>query len=145
MRDPQTLAVFGKADALVIEVYRLTSVFPPEEKFSLTSQVRRAAVSVASNLVEGCSRASEKEFARFVEIALGSSMELEYQLGLARRLVEMQRGELLGIPARESREAVEAAARRTEDVIAKFPPVIERASEVTRMLISFGKTLRSDS
>ena len=89
MKCPSDLVVFKKADELVKTVYWLTNHFPSEEKFELVKQIRRAAVSVPSNLAEGCSRTSPKDFARFVEIALGSAMELEYQLGLARDLLSM--------------------------------------------------------
>ena len=71
MRNPNDLAVFQKANALALSVYELTTGFPSEEKFHLTSQLRRSAVSIPSNLVEGCSRASSRDFARFVEIAYG--------------------------------------------------------------------------
>lgn len=86
MRDPDKLTVFQIADALAGEVYSVTNAFPPAEKYGLTNQIRRAAVSVPSNLVEGCSRESVVEFRRFVEIALGSAMELHYQLGFALRM-----------------------------------------------------------
>lgn len=86
MRNPRTLKAFSLADDLAVEVYRVTRVFPSEERYGLTNQLRRGAVSVASNLVEGCSRESQADFCRFVEIALGSAMELHYQLSLAARL-----------------------------------------------------------
>ena len=66
-------------------VYRLTNEFPHEEKFGLTTQMRRAAVSVSSNVAEGSSRSSRSDFARFVEIATGSVFEVVSQSALARR------------------------------------------------------------
>ncbi len=86
MRDPEKLQVFQLADALAAEVYSATASFPSVERYGLTNQIHRAAVSVPSNLVEGCSRESVVEFRRFVEIALGSAMELHYQLGFALRM-----------------------------------------------------------
>ena len=67
-------------------VYRTTTGFPKEELFGLTSQIRRAAVSVPSNIVEGCARDSEAEHLRFLNIAFGSLRELRYQLSLSKRL-----------------------------------------------------------
>ena len=86
MRDHTKLTAFLKADELVLEVYRMTRNFPTEEMYGLKSQIRRAAVSVPSNIVEGCSREAEKEFVRFLDIAFGSLRELSYQLNLSSRL-----------------------------------------------------------
>ncbi len=86
MRDHTKLRAFELADSLALMVYEMTRKFPKEELFGLTSQMRRAAVSVASNIVEGCARSSEMEFIRFLEIAYGSARELEYQATLATRL-----------------------------------------------------------
>lgn len=70
---------------LVEDVYRLVDGFPSKEKFSLSSQITRSAVSVPSNIAEGASRISEKDFARFLEISLGSCFELETQLRIANK------------------------------------------------------------
>jgi four helix bundle protein len=78
--------VFKLADRLVPDVYRLTGRFPRSELFGLTSQMRRAAYSVPMNLVEGAARSSQKDFARFVDIAVGSREEVRYQVHLARAL-----------------------------------------------------------
>ena len=85
-RDYRDLRVFGLADELVIEVYRISRGFPKEEVFGLTSQMRRAAVSVVANIVEGSHRRSEAEFLNFLNIALGSAGELGYYITLAHRL-----------------------------------------------------------
>lgn len=86
MRDPNKLKVFALADKLAIEIYIKTRNFPKDEIFGLRSQIRRAAISIPSNIVEGCARNSESDYLRFLDIAYGSSKELEYQLSLAFRL-----------------------------------------------------------
>ena len=68
---------------LVKDIYSITSNFPEVEKFGLVSQMRRSAVSIPSNIAEGCGRGSEPDFKRFLEIALGSSFELETQIQLS--------------------------------------------------------------
>ncbi len=85
-RNYRDLIAFQKADALVLRVYVATANFPTAERFGLTNQIRRAAISTASNIVEGCSRLTDRDFARFLEIAHGSADEVAYQLGLAHRL-----------------------------------------------------------
>ncbi|MEX1124371.1 MAG: four helix bundle protein [Acidimicrobiia bacterium] len=83
MQDYRSLRVWQDSRNLALEIYRLTSEFPPDERFGLVTQMRRAAVSVSSNLAEGCSRSGRRDFARFLEMALGSVYELEVQLDLA--------------------------------------------------------------
>jgi four helix bundle protein len=80
------LVVWQKAMSLVEECYRLTDAFPGSERFGLTAQMRRAAISVPSNIGEGHSRHHGKEFAQFLYVASGSLSELETQLEVARRL-----------------------------------------------------------
>jgi four helix bundle protein len=86
MRDHTKLRVFELADEVAMLVYRVTAGFPKEELFGLTSQIRRAAVSVPSNIVEGCARDSEADYLRFLNVAFGSLRELHYQLNLSNRL-----------------------------------------------------------
>lgn len=86
MRDHRNLRAFQLADELVLDVYRATKTFPREEMFGLTSQLRRAAVSIASNIVEGCARSSQADFMRFLDTSFSSAREVEYQLSIAARL-----------------------------------------------------------
>ena len=86
MRDHRNLRAFQLADELAFLVYQDTKDFPREEMFGLTAQIRRSAVSVPSNIVEGCGRQSEADLVRFLDIANGSLRELQYQLSLASRL-----------------------------------------------------------
>ena len=80
MRNFRNLNIWKNGIELVKEIYTVSLLLPDEEKFGLTSQIRRAAVSVPSNIAEGCSRSSEIEYKRFLEIALGSLFEIETQL-----------------------------------------------------------------
>ncbi len=86
MRDFRELLVWQKAHALTLTVYRATQSFPRHELYSLTNQIRRAAVSVGANIAEGAGKNSRAEFGRFLQIALGSASELEYHLLLSRDL-----------------------------------------------------------
>jgi four helix bundle protein len=86
MRDHRRLRAFDLADQVALETYRLTKSFPKEEVYGLIAQMRRAAVSIPSNIVEGCARESRAEYLRFLEISFGSARELGYQASLAERL-----------------------------------------------------------
>jgi four helix bundle protein len=118
MRDFRDLKVWQKAYGLALATYRVTETFPRDERFGLTSQVRRAATSIVANIAEGCGRDGEAELARFCGIALGSASELECELMLTRDL---------GFMASEEYERV------ANDV-----------TEVKRMLTSFIQKLRAD-
>jgi len=86
MRDHTKLKAFELADEVTMLVYQETKYLPKEEVYGLTSQMRRSAVSVPSNIVEGCARESKSEYVRFLDIAFGSIRELHYQISLAKRL-----------------------------------------------------------
>ncbi len=86
MRDHTKLRAFELADEVAVLIYSVTAKFPKEEMYGLTSQIRRAAISVPSNIVEGCARDSQADYLRFLTIAFGSLRELHYQLDLSKRL-----------------------------------------------------------
>jgi four helix bundle protein len=86
MQDFRKLRVWEKSHQMALEIYRRTGSFPDSEMYSMTSQMRRAAVSIPANIAEGCGRSSSADFGRFLHIALGSACELEYFLILARDL-----------------------------------------------------------
>ena len=113
----QDLIVWQKAMDFAERVYGLTKKFPAEEKFGLTSQLNRSAVSIASNIAEGAGRDSSKEFSQFLSVAMGSCFEAETQLLMARRFgfVKEDETQLL----------------------------IEQTSEIQRMLTGLKKSLLS--
>jgi len=86
MRNYKDLRVWEEAHRLTLTVYKTTQAFPRDERFGLTSQIRRSSASIAANLAEGCGRRSDGEMGRFVQIAMGSGAELSYHLLLAKDL-----------------------------------------------------------
>ena len=86
MHNHKNLKIWQRSMDLVELVYRETSKFPQEEKYGLTSQLQRAAVSIPSNIAEGTSRASQKEFKHYLSISMGSAFEVTTQLELSFRL-----------------------------------------------------------
>lgn len=83
MRNFRELAVWEKAHVSAVQIYKISQSFPKTELYGLTSQMRRACVSIPANIAEGCGRGSDADFARFLYIAMGSACELEYHLLLA--------------------------------------------------------------
>ncbi|KAB2917561.1 MAG: four helix bundle protein [Bacteroidetes bacterium] len=86
MRNFRTLTIWQQGIDLVLKVYEIASQLPTEEKYGLASQICRASVSIPSNIAEGCSRNSDIEYKRFLEVALGSAFELETQLIIIQKL-----------------------------------------------------------
>ena len=86
MRDHRKLTAFQLADALVLAIYKATKAFPRTEQFGITSQLRRAAMSVTANIVEGSARDGEKDYVRFLGIAFASLRETGYLIELASKL-----------------------------------------------------------
>ena len=80
MKDFKKLKVWEKAHRLTLNVYEASAKFPREELYGITSQIRRACVSVPTNIAEGCGRSSDTDFARFLQISMGSESEVEYLL-----------------------------------------------------------------
>ena len=118
MKDFRQLKVWEKPHQLALAVYKATKAFPKEELYGLTSQIRRSSMSIPTNIAEGCGRNTDADFARFLQMAMGSASETEYQLILAHDL---------GFLPQDSYEKL-----RNE------------AEEVKRMLASLLKTLRAD-
>ena len=118
MKDFRDLKVWEKARQLTLAVYKATAAFPKDEMYGLTSQIRRSCASVPANIAEGCGRGSDAEFARFLQIAMGSASELEYHLLLARDLSLFQQ--------------------------TKYENLGQEVIEVKRMLTSFPQKLNAD-
>jgi len=86
MKDFKNLKAWEKSHQLTLLVYQISSSFPAEEKYGLVSQLRRSVSSIPANIAEGCGRGSDNDFARFVQIAIGSACETEYHFLLAKDL-----------------------------------------------------------
>ncbi|MCJ0741873.1 four helix bundle protein [Pedobacter montanisoli] len=86
MQNYKDLLVWQKAHRFTLKMYAVVSAFPKEETYNLTSQIKRSASSIGSNIAEGCGRFTSKNLASFLQIALGSTHELEYQLLLSKDL-----------------------------------------------------------
>jgi four helix bundle protein len=111
-RNHERLTVFHKADELAVLVYRLTKDFPSDERFGLRSQLRRAAVSVPANIVEGAARQGRRDYVRFLDIALGSAAETAYLLHLSGRLGFVGSGEMM-----EGKNCADSVSRMLQKLI----------------------------
>ncbi len=123
MREPRHLEVTDLALRLADLVYQLTKGFPPDERFGLVAQMRRAAVSVGSNIAEGCGRSTDRAFVNFIENALGSVLELDYQAQVAVRLGHGDAVLILELRAAADQlkrmlASLSAAIRRKKSVVA---------------------------
>ena len=116
MQDFRSLKVWDKAHALTLSIYRATATFPRDEMFGLTSQLRRACASIPGNIAEGCGRGSDADFARFLQVAMGSASETDYHLLLARDLGYLE--------------------------TSKYDELLQAITEVKRMLNAFLQTVR---
>ncbi len=94
MKDFRKLKVWEKSHRLTLVLYKTTKAFPKDELYGLTSQIRRASTSIAANIAEGCGRNGDPEFARFLQISMGSASELEYHLLLAHDLGYLNNSDL---------------------------------------------------
>ena len=118
MKDFRQLKVWEKSHLLALAIYKATKDFPKEELYALTSQMRRASMSIPTNIAEGCGRNTDADFARFLQMAMGSASETEYELILARDLEFLSKD--------------------------KHEKLHNDVEEVKRMLASLLKTLRAD-
>ncbi|MBK9224605.1 MAG: four helix bundle protein [Flavobacterium sp.] len=111
------LKVWQKAIELVTNTYLRTQAFPKEELYGLTSQIRRCAVSIPSNIAEGCGRKTEKDFSNFLGIALGSAFEFETQLIISKNLSFIQQ---------EDFSVLESKIQHIQNMIIKLQKSIEK-------------------
>jgi len=95
MKNFKDLIIWQRSHQLTLGIYKASASFPAEEKFGLTSQIRRASASIPTNIAEGCGRQSDAELHRFLIIAMGSASELEYQFILAKDLLYLSESSFL--------------------------------------------------
>ena len=114
MRDFRNLKVWEKAHRWALAIYVATRDFPKEERYGLTSQIRRSGASIATNIAEGCGRHGEKEFARFLDISAGSASESEYHLLLAHdlRFLDEKTYDRLAADIREIKQMLTSLIRK---------------------------------
>ena len=118
MRDYRELLIWQKAHELTLLVYQATAVFPGDERFGLVSQMRRVSASIAINIAEGSGRETPKDFAHFIQMAIGSCSELKYELLLSNDL---------GYISQET-----------------YDDLSFRASEALRMMVAYNEKIRQN-
>jgi len=118
MKDFRQLQVWEKAHTLTLAIYRASSGFPREGMFGVTSQMRRCSTSIPANLAEGCGRTGDGDFHRFVNIAAGSAVELEYFLLLARDL---------GLLSTDKYEGLQGLVMDVQRMLASLLRTVDRA------------------
>jgi len=117
MRNFRKQQVWAKSHRLTLKVYKITATFPREELYGLTSQIRRACASIPANIAEGCGRETDLDFARFLQIAMGSATEIEYLFMLSNSLDFIENNQ--------------------------YNELNDEIIEIKKMLTSFIRTLRS--
>jgi four helix bundle protein len=124
MKDFRQLTVWEKAHRLTLETYQVTKGFPAEERYGLSSQLRRSSASIASNLAEACGRQSNADFHGILHLAMGSATELEYQLLLSRDLAYLRNNqhESLSGAVREIQRMLAALFRKVASDRSTTPP-----------------------
>lgn len=114
MQDFRKLKVWQRSHALTLAIYKATGSFPRDERFELTAQLRSAAAAIPANIAEGCGRGSDRDFARFLQIALGSASEIENHLILAVDLdyLDSRLGEHLICEVQETKRMLSAFLKK---------------------------------
>ena len=120
MENYKELEVWKKAIYLVIEIYKITKSFPPEERYGLASQVQRAVVSVPANIAEGWGRGSTREYIRYLRISKGSLMELETYLIISEKLDYISRQQAVAV-----KKDVENIGRMTNSLISRLTKKVD--------------------
>jgi len=120
VRDFRQLKAWGRAHRLTLAVYKATATFPRDELYGLTTQMRRSCASIPTNIAEGCGRSRDAEFARFLQMAMGSASELGYQLLLAQDLGPLDTS---------THEQVASELSETKRMLNVFIQKVRRSSE----------------
>lgn len=114
MKDFRNLLVWEKAHKLTLDIYSITKEFPKEEMYGLTSQLRRAASSIPINIAEGCGRGSNADFARFLQMSMGSASETEYLILLCQELGFMPESQTITMELKELKMMLASLINKTK-------------------------------